>query len=61
MSRGGKKASRRLFRMGSFGLVRTLRTALLAAGVAFLSACTTLGPDYTEPDVEWLADWQTVP
>jgi NodT family efflux transporter outer membrane factor (OMF) lipoprotein len=23
-----------------------------------LSACTTLGPDYQEPQVEWLQDWQ---
>jgi len=24
-----------------------------------LQACTTLGPDYEEPPVEWLQDWQT--
>lgn len=23
-----------------------------------LSACTTLGPDYQEPDVDWLKDWE---
>lgn len=23
-----------------------------------LSACTTLGPDYREPEIEWLQDWQ---
>lgn len=23
-----------------------------------LSACTTLGPDYSEPDVEWLKSWE---
>ncbi len=23
-----------------------------------LTACTTLGPDYQEPDVAWLKDWQ---
>ena len=28
--------------------------------VAFtLQACTTLGPDYQEPDVAWLSDWQS--
>ncbi len=25
-----------------------------------LSACTTLGPDYQEPDVAWLQDWEPV-
>jgi len=24
-----------------------------------LTACTTLGPDYKEPDVAWLADWES--
>ncbi|HEY5647702.1 MAG TPA: TolC family protein, partial [Pseudomonadales bacterium] len=24
-----------------------------------LAGCTTLGPDYEEPEVAWLADWQT--
>ena len=24
-----------------------------------LNACTTLGPDYEEPEVAWLADWQS--
>ena len=27
--------------------------------VLTLAACTTVGPDYQEPDVAWLADWQT--
>ncbi len=33
---------------------------LLAAGLALtvLSACTVLGPDYQEPDVNWLKQWQ---
>lgn len=31
--------------------------ALAVAGL--LAACTTLGPDYQEPEVAWLADWQT--
>jgi NodT family efflux transporter outer membrane factor (OMF) lipoprotein len=26
--------------------------------VLVLSACTTLGPDYQEPEVEWLKDWR---
>jgi NodT family efflux transporter outer membrane factor (OMF) lipoprotein len=28
-------------------------------GVLALSACATVGPDYEEPDVAWLEDWQT--
>ena len=24
-----------------------------------VAACTTLGPNYTEPEVAWLSDWQT--
>jgi len=34
------------------------RAAVLCAAVA-LNACTTLGPDYQEPQVDWLDDWQT--
>lgn len=30
----------------------------LAGGFLTLTACTTLGPDYEEPDVVWLQDWQ---
>lgn len=33
------------------------RVAPLLAAIA-LSACTTLGPDYEEPEVKWLQDWQ---
>jgi NodT family efflux transporter outer membrane factor (OMF) lipoprotein len=31
---------------------------LLASGLLTLTACTTLGPDYQEPNVAWLQDWQ---
>ncbi|MGB5162333.1 MAG: efflux transporter outer membrane subunit [Thermoanaerobaculia bacterium] len=37
--------------------VRFRRWTPLSA-VLVLSACTTLGPDYQEPDVAWLHDWQ---
>ena len=39
------------------GTFPTRLAALAAAGL--LAACTTLGPDYQEPEVAWLADWQT--
>jgi NodT family efflux transporter outer membrane factor (OMF) lipoprotein len=35
------------------------RYPLILIGCASLSACTTLGPDYQEPEIAWLADWQT--
>jgi NodT family efflux transporter outer membrane factor (OMF) lipoprotein len=31
---------------------------VLTSWVLTLAACTTLGPDYQEPDVSWLKDWQ---
>jgi len=31
---------------------------VLAIGILILTACTTLGPDYQEPDVTWLQGWQ---
>ncbi|MEM8941601.1 MAG: efflux transporter outer membrane subunit [Pseudomonadota bacterium] len=34
-----------------------LRFVSLGAAIA-LSACAALGPDYKEPDVEWLSGWQ---
>ncbi|MCK5360000.1 MAG: TolC family protein, partial [Gammaproteobacteria bacterium] len=30
----------------------------LVSGFLTLTACTTLGPNYQEPDVAWLKDWQ---
>jgi len=35
-----------------------LRRLILASGMLTLSACTTLGPDYQEPNAAWLSDWQ---
>lgn len=36
-----------------------IRSKLLAASAALLlGGCVTLGPDYREPDVEWLQNWQ---
>ncbi len=37
---------------------RIAGAAVLASGL-LLGACTTLGPDYEEPDVAWLNEWQT--
>ena len=36
-----------------------VRLCLVVGSLAGLSACTTLGPDYEEPEVSWLAEWQT--
>mgnify|MGYP000446988259 CR=1 FL=1 len=35
-----------------------LRLALMC-GSLVLGACTTLGPEYQEPEVDWLQDWQS--
>ncbi len=32
---------------------------MIAAVLGCLGGCVTLGPDYEEPDVSWLQDWQT--
>jgi NodT family efflux transporter outer membrane factor (OMF) lipoprotein len=37
---------------------KLLPQLVLAIGILILTACTTLGPDYQEPDVTWLQDWQ---
>ncbi|MEO0436143.1 MAG: efflux transporter outer membrane subunit [Pseudomonadota bacterium] len=37
---------------------QTLRTALIAYCALLLPACVSLGPDYSEPSVEWLSGWQ---
>ena len=39
-------------------MTRMLRRSLFAAGLCALAACTTLGPDYSEPTPDWLAGWQ---
>ena len=36
-----------------------LKCAALLCGALALGACTTLGPDYQEPQVDWLQDWQS--
>ena len=33
--------------------------AALTCGSLMLGACTTLGPEYQEPEVDWLQDWQS--
>ena len=37
---------------------KLLLRLILASAVIGLTACTTLGPDYKEPDVTWLQEWQ---
>lgn len=39
--------------------IRALGRLLFAVALLALTACTTIGPDYEEPEVEWLEDWQT--
>jgi len=36
-----------------------LERLVLLCGALLLGACTTLGPDYQEPQVDWLQDWQS--
>ena len=38
---------------------RPLGIALVVATAALASACTTLGPDYEEPEIAWLQAWQS--
>ncbi len=40
--------------MNRFGL----RALGLAGAAALLGACTTVGPDFKEPEVPWLANWK---
>ena len=34
-----------------------LKAILISSGV-FLGACTAIGPEFQQPQVEWLAQWQ---
>ncbi|MEH6637583.1 MAG: TolC family protein [Halioglobus sp.] len=38
---------------------RAQKAFVVACAALALQACTTLGPDYEEPKVEWLDEWQT--
>ena len=40
-------------------MTEILSRILFAAVLGLLSGCITLGPDFEEPDVTWLQDWQT--
>ena len=44
--------------MSTAGAHRFTAPVVLAAALGLL-ACTTLGPDFEEPSVSWLADWQS--
>ena len=39
--------------------IMRIRRWALVVSAALLAGCVTLGPDYEEPDVAWLQDWQT--
>lgn len=38
---------------------RLLPRLVVIVTAVVMHACTTLGPDYTEPDVDWLNEWET--
>lgn len=38
---------------------KRFRVACISSGLLFFSACTTLGPDYEEPQLSWAEDWKT--
>ncbi len=40
-------------------LKRLVKGSVLLCGLLNLNACTTLGPEYQEPEVQWLERWQT--
>ena len=46
------------WRRWRLGKIRHAATVLASAIAPALGACTTLGPDYEEPEVAWLRDWQ---
>ncbi len=39
-------------------VIHTLKRLTAGLALTVLSACTVLGPDYQEPDVNWLKQWQ---
>lgn len=39
--------------------VRSIGHACVISAATLLAGCVTLGPDYEEPDVAWLATWQS--
>lgn len=43
----------------SIATVRRIQTIWLLVTTLALNACTTLGPDYQEPEVSWIDHWQT--
>jgi NodT family efflux transporter outer membrane factor (OMF) lipoprotein len=42
-----------------FSRQRPLRSGAAACAAVLLGACTMLGPDYREPEIAWLAAWQS--
>jgi len=45
--------------MSKFNIQLLCRLAL-ACGIFSLIACTTLGPEYQEPEIDWLNEWEPV-
>lgn len=38
---------------------KVIKSCLIGLTLSVLTACTTLGPDYEEPKVDWVEQWQT--
>ena len=39
-------------------VIRFFYNTVLVLGLLALSACTIVGPEYEEPQVDWLQNWQ---
>ena len=40
-------------------MIRLRKLVTMACGAVLLQACTNLGPDYEQPEVSWLDQWET--
>ena len=45
--------------MTKVNLIQRSKSALCLISVFVLSSCTTLGPEFEEPEISWLNEWQS--
>ena len=45
--------------MAKINLIQRSKSALCLISVLVLSSCTTLGPEFEEPEISWLNEWQS--